>query len=149
MKSTPSDNQKLMQKIEKEIKNKVFGAFFGLIAGNALGAAVESRERGSFKEVKNMRVGGPYNLQAGYWTDGFVINTLESSLWSFVNSDSFAEAVLLAVNLGEDIDTTAAVTGQLAGAYYGYATIPKKWKMNFAKYEIIENTITKLYNNSK
>ncbi|TDO92066.1 ADP-ribosylglycohydrolase [Halanaerobium saccharolyticum] len=58
-----------MKKLDKEIKNKVFGSFFGLIVGDALGASVESRERGSFKEIKDMSTGGPYNLEAGYWTD--------------------------------------------------------------------------------
>ncbi|TDO92067.1 ADP-ribosylglycohydrolase [Halanaerobium saccharolyticum] len=82
-------------------------------------------------------------------SDGFVINTLEASLWSFINSDSFEEAVLLAVNLGYDTDTTAAVTGQLAGAYYGCAAIPEKWKTELAKYEIIKEIITKLYNNTQ
>ncbi len=69
MSQTPSDNQELMQEIEKEIKNKAFGAFFGLIVGDALGAAVEFKKRGSFKEVRDMRAGGPHGLKAGFWTD--------------------------------------------------------------------------------
>ncbi|PZP45863.1 MAG: hypothetical protein DI598_12760 [Pseudopedobacter saltans] len=58
---------------------------------------------------------------------GFVIDTLEASIWCLLNTDNYKEAVLLAVNLGDDTDTTAAVTGGLAGILYGYATIPKKW----------------------
>jgi ADP-ribosyl-[dinitrogen reductase] hydrolase len=314
MKSTPSDNQKLMQEIEKERKDKAFGSFFGLIVGDALGAAVEFKKRDSFKEVKGMRAGGPHGLDAGFWTDdtsmalclaesltenqfeledqlqrylkwyrdgylsstgkcfdigvntarslkyyeenkqlppekdraagngslmrlapipiyfrddfakavkysgeisltthnnqmavdscryfggllqqfinariemeafkikvlkdtavdlalderviqavngalkknreqiksdGFVINTLEASLWSFLNSDSFSEAVLLAVNLGDDADTVAAVTGQLAGAYYGYQTIPDKWLSKLADYNLLKEIAEKLYN---
>ena len=315
MKSTPSDNQKLMQEIEKERKNKAFGSFFGLIVGDALGAAVEFKKRGSFKKVEDMRAGGPHGLEAGFWTDdtsmalclaesltesgfklqdqlekflswyrdgylsstgscfdigantarsleyyeknrelppardraagngslmrlapvpiyfrddfadavkysgessltthnnqmavdscryfggllqqfinariemeafkvkvikdtavdldldgriieavngafkkkraqiksdGFVINTLEAGLWSFLNSDSFAEAVLMAVNLGDDADTVAAVTGQLAGAYYGYQAIPDKWLARLADYELLKETAEKLYTN--
>ena len=315
MAQTPSDNQKLMEEIEKERKNKAFGSFFGLIVGDALGAAVEFKKRGTFKKVEDMRAGGPNGLDAGYWTDdssmalclaesliekgfdsqdqlqkylnwyrdgylsstgkcfdigantaksleyfeenkelppekdraagngslmrlapipiyfrddfektikfsgkssltthnnqmaidscsyfgallqqfinsrikmkafkdkvlkdtavdlnlderviaavngafkkerkdiksdGFVIHTLEASLWSFINSDSSAEALLKAVNLGNDADTVAAVTGQLAGAYYGYSNLPKKWIHKLADYELIAQIAEKLYNN--
>jgi ADP-ribosyl-[dinitrogen reductase] hydrolase len=58
---------------------------------------------------------------------GYVVDSLEAALWSFQNSDSFAEAILTAANLGEDADTTAAVCGQVAGAFYGYSGIPKGW----------------------
>lgn len=57
-----------------------------------------------------------------------VISCLEAALWAFAGSDNFADGVLLAVNLGEDADTTAAVYGQLAGAYYGIRGIPEKWR---------------------
>lgn len=57
----------------------------------------------------------------------YVISTLEAALWSIWNSDSFEEAMLLAVNLGHDADTVGAVTGQLAGALYGKENIPQKW----------------------
>lgn len=50
---------------------------------------------------------------------GYVVDSLEAALWSFDRADSFSEAVLLAVNLGDDADTTGAVCGQIAGAYYG------------------------------
>ena len=313
---TPSDNQKLMEEIEKERKNKALGSFFGLITGDALGAAVEFKKRGSFKKVKDMRSGGPHGLEAGCWTDdssmalclaeslidkaydsddqlqrylkwykegylsstgkcfdigantarsleyyeknkelppekdraagngslmrlapvpiyfrddfkkaikysgessltthnnqmavdscrytggllqqfinsriemqafknkvikdtasdlnldkrvikavkgafkkertdiksdGFVIHTLEASLWSFLNTDSFANAVLKAVNLGDDTDTVGAVTGQLAGAYYGYSSIPEKWLNKLAKSEQLEEIAENLYKNS-
>jgi len=301
---TPSDNQKLMEQIKKEEKNNAFGCFFGLIVGDALGAAVEFKKRGSFKKVTDMRAGGAHGLDAGYWTDdssmalclaeslsengyepadqlqrylkwykegylsstgkcfdigantarsleyyevngelppekdraagngslmrlapvpiyfrndfnkaveysgkssltthnnqlavdscryfggllqqfinariempafrikvikdtavdlkldervikavtgafkkekkeiksdGFVLHTLEASLWSFLNSNSFADAVLKAANLGNDADTTAAVTGQLAGAYYGYQAVPDKWLNKLAQFKI-------------
>jgi ADP-ribosyl-[dinitrogen reductase] hydrolase len=58
---------------------------------------------------------------------GYVVESLEASLWCFDRTDSYEEAVLAAANLGDDADTTAAITGQLAGAYYGVQAIPKSW----------------------
>ncbi|CCU81153.1 ADP-ribosylglycohydrolase family protein [Halanaerobium saccharolyticum subsp. saccharolyticum DSM 6643] len=308
-----SDNKKLMKKIEKEIKNNAFGVFFGLIIGDALGAAVEFKARDTFEKLTDMRAGGPHGLDAGYWTDdssmalclaesltekdfnledqlqryikwykegylsstgncfdignitanslehyekngelppareraagngslmrlapvpiyyrndfkeavkysgkssltthnnqmaidscrylgaliqqfinsrfkveafkikviketaldinlndevlgaingsfekhrdeikstGFVIHTLEASLWSFLNTDSFDEAVLLAANLGDDADTVAAVTGQLAGSYYGFNSIPEKWIDKLVHYPLLKDIAEKLY----
>lgn len=59
---------------------------------------------------------------------GYVVRSLEAALWAFHNSDSFKEGCLMAVNLGDDADTTGAVYGQLAGAYYGEAGIPIEWR---------------------
>jgi hypothetical protein len=53
--------------------------------------------------------------------------TLEASAWCFWRSKSFREAMLLAVNLGDDADTTGAVCGQIAGAFYGEHGIPPEW----------------------
>ncbi|MEM6751406.1 MAG: ADP-ribosylglycohydrolase family protein [Cyanobacteria bacterium P01_C01_bin.38] len=66
-------------------------------------------------------------------SSGYVIHTLEASLWCLLNSSSYAEAVLKAVNLGGDTDTTAAVTGGLAGIYYGVENIPKEWIEQIAR----------------
>ena len=60
-------------------------------------------------------------------SSGYVIDSLEAALWSFQHSGTFAEAILTAANLGDDADTTAAVCGQVAGAFYGYSGIPKAW----------------------
>ncbi len=59
---------------------------------------------------------------------GYVVNALEAALWAFHNSDDFREGALLAVNLGDDADTTGAIYGQLAGAYYGAESIPAEWR---------------------
>ncbi|TVP63615.1 MAG: ADP-ribosylglycohydrolase family protein [Nodularia sp. (in: Bacteria)] len=64
---------------------------------------------------------------------GYVIDTLESSLWCLLNSSSYSETVLKAVNLGGDADTTAAVTGGLAGIYYGVEDIPPEWINKIAR----------------
>ncbi|MFC1714488.1 ADP-ribosylglycohydrolase family protein [Candidatus Poribacteria bacterium] len=60
-------------------------------------------------------------------SSGYVIHTLEASIWSFLRTPNFAEAVLSAVNLGDDTDTTGAVTGGLAGVHYGLEAIPDEW----------------------
>ena len=58
---------------------------------------------------------------------GYVVQSLEAALWCFARTASYREAVLLAANLGDDADTTAAVVGQLAGAHYGVEGIPAEW----------------------
>lgn len=60
-------------------------------------------------------------------SSGYVIDTLEACVWCLLNSSSFKEAVLKAINLGEDTDTTGCVTGGLAGTYYGISAIPETW----------------------
>ncbi|NJN82000.1 MAG: ADP-ribosylglycohydrolase family protein [Caldilineaceae bacterium] len=58
---------------------------------------------------------------------GYVVESLEAALWCFLRTESYRDAVLLAANLGDDADTTAAICGQLAGAHYGVAAIPQGW----------------------
>ena len=60
-------------------------------------------------------------------SSGYVIHTLHAALWCFKNTDNFRDAILLAANLGDDADTVAAVTGQIAGAFYGMSGIPIMW----------------------
>ena len=64
---------------------------------------------------------------------GYVVHTLEAAIWSFLNNSSYEDAVLTAVNLGGDTDTIAAVTGGLAGIYYGYDNIPFTWRDQIAR----------------
>jgi ADP-ribosyl-[dinitrogen reductase] hydrolase len=58
---------------------------------------------------------------------GYVVKSLEAALWCFDQTSTFESAVLKAVNLGDDADTTAAICGQIAGAFYGESNIPVKW----------------------
>ena len=58
---------------------------------------------------------------------GYVVDTLEAALWCFSSTHTLEDALLLAANLGDDCDTVAAVTGQLAGCHYGKAAIPAPW----------------------
>jgi ADP-ribosylglycohydrolase len=70
-------------------------------------------------------------------SSGYVIDTLEAAVWCLLTTDSYSEAVLRAVNLGQDTDTTAAVTGGLAGLLYGYDGIPGEWIRQTARREDI------------
>ena len=77
-------------------------------------------------------------------SSGFVVDSLEASIWSLMNSVSFEDAVLTAVNLGDDTDTVAAIAGGLAGVYYGYESIPKEWLDAIVKREWIEEKIREM-----
>jgi ADP-ribosyl-[dinitrogen reductase] hydrolase len=77
-------------------------------------------------------------------SSGYVLHTLEASIWCLLTTNSYKEAVLQAVNLGEDTDTTGAVTGGLAGLYYGIDRIPTKWLNQLARYEDINNLTERL-----
>jgi ADP-ribosylglycohydrolase len=75
---------------------------------------------------------------------GYVVDTLEASIWCVLTTNSYKEATLKAVNLGEDTDTVGAVAGGLAGALYGYEAIPKEWRETLLKREYIEEMCDKL-----
>ena len=63
---------------------------------------------------------------------GYVVESLEAALWCFLRTDSYEHAILMAANLGDDADTTAAICGQVAGAHYGEAGIPSRWIQKLA-----------------
>ena len=69
----------------------------------------------------------------------YVVRSLEAALWAFNKTSTFKEGCLMAVNLGADADTTGAIYGQLAGAYYGKHEIPDKWLIKIACRELIES----------
>ena len=84
------------------------------------------------------------NINADRFT-GHVTRSLEAALWAFHNSDSFKKGCLLAINLGDDADTTGAIYGQLAGAYYGEDGIPEEWRLKLAMRDLIERFAETLY----
>lgn len=72
---------------------------------------------------------------------GFVLHTLEASLWCILKTNNYRDAVLKAVNLGDDTDTTGAVTGGLAGIIYGFDEIPKEWIDKLKNKDLIEDCL--------
>ena len=82
----------------------------------------------SMPKLKQIAVGS-YRDQSvnGIKGSGYVVQSLEAALWCFYQTDTFEAAILQAANFGDDADTTAAICGQIAGAFYGESGIPIKW----------------------
>lgn len=99
---------------------------------------IEAVAKGSYKNKMPPFIAGT----------GYVVKSLEAALWAFANSNDFKTGCLKAVNLGNDADTTAAIYGQLAGAYYGVDGIPSYWLKKLAKRELIESFALKLFEGS-
>lgn len=76
---------------------------------------------------------------------GYLVHTLEAAIWCLGNSESFRDAVILAVNLGADTDTVAAITGALAGMCYGMGDIPEDWLNKIAMKPVLESDIDEFY----
>ncbi len=77
-------------------------------------------------------------------SSGYVIHTLEAALWSVYHSNSFEDALILAVNLGNDADTVGAVTGQIAGAMYGKSNIPSRWLNALIKPDMLSEVLNSI-----
>jgi len=102
--------------------------------GLDLDDTIKEIAQGSFKRLNPPEIQG----------SGYVVKSLEAALWAFYSSNDYEEAVLKAVNLGDDSDTTGAVCGQFAGACWGYSGIPERWRENLVKKEFIEEIFNKL-----
>lgn len=96
---------------------------------------IDTIAAGSFKDR------GPPDIKG----TGYVVQSLEAALWAFYHGSSFEEGCLLAVNLGDDADTTGAVYGQLAGAFYGVDGIPAGWREQLAMHGTILDFADRLY----
>lgn len=79
-------------------------------------------------------------------SSGYVVDTIEAVIWCFLNTNDFKEAVLKAVNLGEDSDTIASITGALMGLSHGFDNIPTKWVKMLAKSDEIDNLAIRFAN---
>lgn len=106
-----------------------------LSVGEGLLPSLDAIRLGSYRQLQ------PPDIQGS----GYVVKSLEAALWAFWHSGSFAEGALLAVNLGDDADTTGAVYGQIAGAYYGVEGIPPEWLAKLAMRERILDDAVRLY----
>ncbi len=111
----------------------------GYWEANPLGSEIDEIAAGSFKLRSPPEIKGT----------GYVVKSLEAALWAFYRSDSFAEGCLLAVNLGNDADTTGAVYGQLAGAFYGEEGIPEKWLSRLADRPLIASFAEQIFTLSR
>lgn len=104
-----------------------------------LSKLIDEVAQGSFKKLE------PPDIQG----QGYVVKSLEAALWAFERSDSYHEGCLMAANLGDDADTTAAVYGQLAGAFYGESGIPESWRSKITHRNLIESFADRLYRTSR
>jgi ADP-ribosylglycohydrolase len=122
--------------INKDNKNKkeeILSPFPSSIEGywnkSPLDSKLTDVINGSFKRLNPPDIKG----------SRYVLKTLEAALWAFYSSNTFEEGCSMAVNLGDDADTTGAIYGQLAGAFYGETGIPMRWLSTVAhKDKIIE-----------
>jgi ADP-ribosyl-[dinitrogen reductase] hydrolase len=107
----------------------------GLWKQDPLAPRIDAIAAGSFRRKAPPEIRG----------SGYVVESLEAALWAFHQSSDFRDGCLRAVNLGNDADTTGAVYGQLAGAYYGASDIPEEWRSRIALKDLIESAATRLY----
>ena len=129
---------------------------FGVMIARALrGDAKEeilfdTRLPGLAPAIADIAAGGyREKTREGVRGSGYVVESLGAALWCFWRSGSYREAVLLATNLGEDADTTAAICGQLAGAYYGAEGLPDEWLAKVAMREYIEELAEGLHRTNR
>lgn len=92
---------------------------------------VQEIAQGSFRQKQPPAIQG----------SGWVVRSLEAALWAFYDAETFEEAVLKAVNLGDDADTTGAVCGQLAGAYWGESGIPDNLRSGLSRMDMLESAL--------
>jgi ADP-ribosyl-[dinitrogen reductase] hydrolase len=102
---------------KEELLSDHFSPVKGYWKDHPLGSEIDQIASGSFQRKEPPEIQGT----------GYVVRSLEAALWAFYKSGDFREGCLLAANLGDDADTTAAVYGQLAGAFYGKSGIPQHW----------------------
>jgi ADP-ribosyl-[dinitrogen reductase] hydrolase len=119
---------------KEELLSDHFAPAPGLWDEEPLAPRIAEIAAGSFRRRE------PPEIRGG----GYVVHSLEAALWAFDRSSSFREGALLAVNLGDDADTTGAVFGQLAGAYHGEPGIPREWRDRLAMRDLIASMAERL-----
>ncbi|MBP1622992.1 MAG: ADP-ribosylglycohydrolase [Acidobacteria bacterium] len=102
---------------KEQLLSDHFSPVSGYWQDHPLESEIQKIANGSFRRKEPPQIQGT----------GYVVRSLEAALWAFDRSRDFREGCLLAANLGDDADTTAAVYGQLAGAFYGEGGIPSEW----------------------
>lgn len=119
----------------EELLSSHYSPIPGYWEENPLVEEIDQIASGSFKHREPPEIKGT----------GYVVKSLEAALWAFHRSHSFEQGCLLAVNLGNDADTTGAVYGQLAGAFYGEQGIPESWRSKLAYRDLIESFSDRLF----
>jgi len=120
---------------KEEILSQRFSPLPGYWEENKLVSEIDEIALGSFKRRKPPEIKGT----------GYVVKSLEASLWAFYHSNNFKEGALMAVNLGDDADTTGAIYGQIAGAYYGVENIPEEWLKKISYIELITSFADQIF----
>lgn len=113
---------------KKQLLNKHYSPAVGYWEKHPLSPEINEIASGSFKKKQPPAIMGT----------GYVVKSLEAALWAFYHSQCFEEGALKAVNLGNNADTTGAVYGQLAGAFYGEKEIPTHWLDRLSKRNLIK-----------
>ena len=111
----------------------------GLWGWSPLAEKIAAVAEGSFKDREVRAIKG----------SAYVVKSLEAALWAFHESEGFRHGALLAVNLGDDADTTGAIYGQIAGAHYGIAGIPSEWRERLAMGPDIVSLADRLYEHAR
>jgi ADP-ribosyl-[dinitrogen reductase] hydrolase len=117
-----------------EILSPGFSPVEGLWSAAPLAPAIADVAAGAFRRNEPPKIRGT----------GYVMKSLEAALWAFAKSTSFEDGALRAVNLGDDADTTGAIYGQIAGAYYGATGIPARWTEKLAKRDVLDDMAARL-----
>ncbi len=125
----------LFKALDGQSKDEIlFGSHLPKSEARLFSAKIQAIANGQYRSKSIQKISG----------NGYVVNSLEAALWCFYKTESYREAVLMAVNLGDDADTTAAVVGQIAGAYYGEAGIPAAWLQRLTMRDEMRTLATQL-----
>jgi ADP-ribosyl-[dinitrogen reductase] hydrolase len=119
----------LQERPKDEILESHFSPEPGYWDKKPLVSEINELAEGSFKRKQPPEIAGT----------GYVVKSLEAALWAFYTTNSFEEGCLAAVNLGNDADTTGAVYGQIAGAFYGVEAIPEGWLAQLVRRDVIQS----------
>ena len=111
----------------------------GLWERSPLAEKIAEIADGSFKDREPPEIKGT----------GYVVKSLEAALWAFHKSSDFRDGALLAVNLGDDADTTGAIYGQIAGAYYGVEAIPAEWRKRLTMLTEMTEMADRIYDHAR
>ena len=125
----------LQGKSKEELLSPLYCPIDGLWEREPLAPKIEEVAKGSYKQKEPPDIVG----------SGYVVKSMEAALWAFYKTDCFRDGALLAVNLGNDADTTGAIYGQLAGAFYGLEGIPEEWSNGLYAMDMILSYADRLF----